>query len=74
MTQKEFDKLSEDEVRMLNGYDSLDFVTEAWRDGYIYLKEKIRKLFVTKHNSEFLDEVEKLISDEISEFSEELDD
>lgn len=73
MTQKEFEKLSEDEVKSLNGYDSLDYVTEAWRGGYIFLKEKIRKLFETKYNSEFLEEVEKLINDDINEFSDQWD-
>lgn len=69
MTQKEFEELSENEVRFLNGYDSLDYVTEAWRAGYIYAQSIIRKSFQENHQEEFLNKVEKFIEDDLEEFA-----
>lgn len=68
MNQKEFQELSENEVKQLNGYDSLDYVNEAWRGGYIYAQAKIKKLFEEKFAEDFLSEIETFINDDLEEF------
>ena len=67
MTQKEFQELSENEVKQLNGYDSLDYVNEAWRGGYIYAQSKIKKSFQEDFHDEFLNKVEEFINDDLEE-------
>lgn len=69
MTQKEFEELSENEVRYLNGYDSLDYVTEAWRAGYIYAQSIIRKSIQEDNHEEFLSKVENFVEDNLEEFA-----
>lgn len=69
MTQKEFEELSENEVRYLNGYDSLDYVKEAWRAGYIYAQSIIRKSFQEDNHEEFLSKVENFVEDNLEEFA-----
>jgi len=72
MTQKEFIELSEKEVLSLNGHSSDYAVTEAWRGGYIYLVEKLRKFYENMHQEEFFEQIETLLESEISEFNDEL--
>lgn len=43
MTQKEFEKLSFEECKSLNGEQETQAVLEAWRAGYIYLQQKLKK-------------------------------
>lgn len=71
MTQKEFIELSEKEVLSLNGHSSDYAVTEAWRGGYIYLVEKLRKFYENMYQDEFFEEVEKILEGEINEFNDE---
>lgn len=42
MKQKEFEELSKKEVKELNGGD--ESAQEAWRAGYIYVQQQIKKL------------------------------
>ena len=69
MTQKDFIELSEKEVLSLNGHSGNENVTEAWRGGYIYLVEKLRKFYENMHQDEFFDEIEKILESEINEFN-----
>lgn len=41
MTQKEFEKLSFEECKSLNGEQETEAVLESWRAGYIYLQRKL---------------------------------
>lgn len=68
MTQKEFIKLSEKEVLSLNGHSDDENVTEAWRGGYIYMIEKLRKFYENMYQEEFFEEIEKILESEIDEF------
>ena len=68
MTQKEFIKLSEKEVLSLNGHSDDENVTEAWRGGYIYMVEKLRKFYENMYQDEFFEEIEKILESEIDEF------
>ena len=69
MTQKEFIELSEKEVLSLNGYSNDENVTEAWRGGYIYMREKLREFYQNMYQDEFFENVEKILEDEINEFN-----
>ena len=37
MTQKEFEELSIEQVKKLNGHQDQENVLDAWRAGYIYV-------------------------------------
>lgn len=69
MTQKEFIELSEKEVLSLNGHSNDENVTEAWRGGYIYMREKLREFYQNMYQDEFFENVEKILEDEINEFN-----
>ena len=71
MTQKEFIELSEKEVLSLNGHSSDENVTEAWRGGYIYLREKLREFYENMYQDEFFEKIETIIESEINEFNDE---
>ena len=71
MTQKEFIELSEKEVLSLNGHSSDENVTEAWRGGYIYLREKLREFYENMNQCDFFDEIEIILEGEINEFNDE---
>lgn len=71
MTQKEFIELSQKEVLSLNGHSSDENVTEAWRGGYIYMREKLRKFYQNMYQAEFFENVEKILESKISEFDDE---
>ena len=71
MTQKEFIKLSEKEVLSLNGHGSDENVTEAWRGGYIYLREKLREFYENMYQDEFFEKIETILESEINEFNDE---
>ena len=71
MTQKEFIDLSEKEVLSLNGHSSDENVTEAWRGGYIYLREKLREFYENMYQDEFFEKIETIIESEINEFNDE---
>ena len=72
MTQKEFIKLSEEEVLSLNGHSLDENVTEAWRGGYIYLREKLRGFYENMYQDEFFEKIETILESEINEFNDEL--
>ena len=72
MTQKEFIELSEKEVLSLNGHSSDENVTEAWRGGYIYLREKLREFYENMYRDEFFEKIEIILESEINEFNDEL--
>ena len=61
MTQKEFIELSEKEVLSLNGYSNDENVTEAWRGGYIYMREKLREFYQNMYQDEFLKMLRKYL-------------
>lgn len=63
MTQEEFNKLADREVRKLNGSTSEDS-REAWKAGYLYVCEIIESKLETCYNEEFIDEMVEL-SDEL---------
>jgi hypothetical protein len=67
MTQREFIELSEKEVLTLNGHSSDENVTEAWRGGYIYLREKLREFYENMYQDEFFEKIEAIIESEINE-------
>jgi hemoglobin-like flavoprotein len=69
MTQEEFEKLSFDECKMLNGEHETESVLEAWRAGYIYLQQKIRQMAETMHNDEFCDTIIGLSNEELDCFN-----
>ena len=71
MTQKEFIELSEKEVLSLNGHSSDENVTEAWRGGYIYLREKLREFYENMYQDEFFEKIETILEGEINEFNDE---
>lgn len=71
MTQKEFIELSEKEVLSLNGHSSDENVTEAWRGGYIYLREKLREFYENMYQDEFFEKMETILESEINEFNDE---
>ena len=68
MTQEEFQELSENEVKELNGEHENKDVTTAWRAGYIYAQLLIRKSFQEDYQVEFFNKVEEFINDELDEF------
>lgn len=68
MTQEEFQELSENEVKELNGEQDNEDVTTAWRAGYIYAQLLIRKSFQEDYQVEFFNKVEEFINDELDEF------
>lgn len=68
MTQKEFQELSENKVKKLNGEHENKDVTTAWRAGYIYAQLLIRKSFQEDYQDEFLNKVESFIEDDLEEF------
>ena len=68
MTQLEFQELSENQVKELNGEHENKDVTSAWRGGYIYAQSKIKKTFQEDFLDEFLDKVEEFINDDLEEF------
>ena len=68
MTQKEFQELSKNEVKELNGEHENEDVTSAWRAGYIYAQSLINKSFQSDYHDEFFNKVEEFINDELDEF------
>ena len=65
MTQKEFQELSENEVKELNGEHKNKDVTSAWRAGYIYAQSLISKSFQSDYQEEFFNKVEEFINDDL---------
>lgn len=59
MTQIEFEELSRKQVKELNGEQDNEAVLEAWRDGYLYVIEKMNEI---SDYREFVDLVEELSS------------
>ena len=68
MTQEQFQELSVSEVKQLNAMENNDDVTDAWRAGYIYAQEIIKKSFEEDTHNIFLDKVEEFISDDLDPF------
>lgn len=68
MTQKEFEKLSFEECKSLNGEQETEAVLEAWRAGYIYLQRKLKTMAETLYNDEFIDQIIELSNEELDCF------
>lgn len=68
MTQKEFEKLSFEECKSLNGEQETEAVLEAWRAGYIYLQQKIKEMSETLYNNDFVDCAIELVEQELDCF------
>lgn len=68
MNQNEFEKLAISEVKSLNGHQDQENVLDAWKAGYIYLKEEIEKSFRNDFHEEFLTKVEEIIDQQIDVF------
>lgn len=68
MTNKEFFRTSEIEVKKLNGSIS-DDSQEAWRAGYLFAQSLIKQSFENEDQSSFFDTVENFINDELEVFS-----
>lgn len=71
INQKQFIELSKKRVKELNGEEENESVLEAWRDGYIYFQEALRKSFETDHQIDFLEKVELSIYPELDSFDDE---
>lgn len=67
MTNKEFFRLSETEVHRLNGSMS-DDAQEAWRSGYIYAQNKIKKSLENDDQADFFETCENFVNDELEIF------
>jgi len=57
MDNKEFIELSEKRVKSLNGSDKEESF-EAWRAGYIYFQNIVKKHIRHDHMEDFLDKME----------------
>lgn len=68
MTQKEFEKLSFEECKSLNGEQETEAVLEARRAGYIYLQQKLKTMSNTMYNEEFVDTIIELSNEELDSF------
>lgn len=68
MTQKEFEKLSFEECKSLNGEQENKAVLEAWRSGYIYLQNKLKTMSETMYNDEFTDSIIEIANEELDCF------
>ena len=66
MTQEEFEKLSFEECKSLNGEQETEAVLEAWRAGYLYLKYQISKMRQTADDAfDFIDKVADICDQEL---------
>lgn len=63
MTQKEFVELSETEVRSLNGFGSLDYVTEAFRGGYIHTMKEVSEIL--NNSDDFIQQLEDFVNQDL---------
>lgn len=70
MTQKEFEKLSFEECKSLNGEHETKAVLEAWRAGYIYLQNKLKTMSETMCNDEFTYSIIEIVNEELDCFEE----
>lgn len=68
MNQNEFQKLAIEEVKSLNANHDQENVLDAWKAGYIYLKEQIENSFRNDFHEEFLTKVEEIIDQQIDVF------
>lgn len=68
MTQLEFEKLSFTECKSLNGEQEKEEVLQAWRAGYIYFQQKVKKASETMFNEEFTDEMIELSNEQLDPF------
>ena len=68
MTQKEFEELSIEQVKKLNGHQDQENVLDAWRAGYIYAQNIVKKSFQNDFQDEFYDKVEDFVTDELYMF------
>ena len=68
MTQKEFEELSIEQVKKLNGHQDQENVLDAWRAGYIYAQNIVKKSFQNDFQDEFYDKVEDFVTDELDVF------
>ena len=67
MTNKEFFETSKIEVKRLNGSET-EIAQEAWRAGYLFVQQIIRKAFESQYQDEFLSTIEDFTSEELEEF------
>lgn len=71
MTQKEFEKLSFDECQSLFGGNPTYETLEAWRAGYIYLKDKLQEMEKTAEDAfDFIDKVKDVCNPNLDWFKE----
>jgi hemoglobin-like flavoprotein len=68
MKQEEFEKLSFEECKSLNGEQETEAVLEAWRAGYIYLQRKLKQMSETMYNEEFTNAIIELSKEELDCF------
>ena len=67
MKQKEFEELSKKEVKELNGGD--ESAQEAWRAGYIYVQQQIKKIEESSACMEdYIDKLEELSNQNLDYF------
>ena len=67
MTNKEFFELSDKKVTELNGNNSEE-AREAWRNGFIYAKNFVKKCLNTYYMDECIEKLEEFSNDELEEF------
>ncbi len=66
MNQKEFEELSKKEVKELNGGD--ESAEQAWRAGYIYAQQQVKKLRESTFMDEYMDELDDLCDQNLDYF------
>lgn len=64
MNQKEFIEISKREVKLLNGETSESHL-EAFREGYLYLKRRLRETYYNQESISHLEDIEDIISEDL---------
>ena len=67
MNQKEFEGLSKKEVKSLNSGDEL--AEQAWRAGYIYAQQQIKKLRESNFMDAYLDKLDGFCDQNLDYFT-----
>lgn len=66
MNQKEFEELSKKEVKDLNHGD--ESAEQAWRAGYIYAQQQVKKLRESAFMDEYMDKLDDLCDQNLDYF------
>lgn len=66
MIQKEFEELSKKEVKDLNAGD--ESAEQAWRAGYIYAQQQVKKLRESTFMDEYMDKLDDLCDQNLDYF------